>query len=197
MIRSTIKLAFIGLVVFMTACASSHSVTRVNPDNEIDLSGRWNDVDSKQTAEELIKEVLNGHWLANFSRDNNNKKPVVIAGMVLNKSHEHIEAETFVKDIEKEFIRSQRVRLVQGGEKRQEVRNERADQQTNASQSTMKKWGLEIGADYMMQGSINSIVDSYGKEKVVYYQIDLELTHLETNEVVWIGDKKLKKLIND
>ena len=52
--------------------------------------------------------------------------------------------------------------------------------------------GVGTGADFMLQGTINSIVDSYKKEKVVYYQIDLELTNLETNEVVWMGDKKIK-----
>ena len=62
---------------------------------------------------------------------------------------------------------------------------------------TAKKWGLELGADFMLQGTINSIVDSYKKEQVVYYQVDLELTNLETNEVVWMGDKKIKKQVSD
>lgn len=190
-----LSLVFVGLIL-MTSC-KTRQVTRVDPDKQIDLSGRWNDVDSKLVSEEMIKQVLNEVWLENFMRDHDGAKPVVIAGMITNKSHEHIEAETFIKDIEREFIKSQRVRLVQGGAKREEVRGERADQQTNSSVSTMKKWGLEIGADYMLQGSINSIVDSYKNDKVVYYQIDLELTHIQTNEVVWIGDKKLKKVVNN
>ena len=61
----------------------------------------------------------------------------------------------------------------------------------------MKQWGLEIGADYMLQGSINSIMDAYKRKKVIYYQIDMELTNLETNEVVWIGDKKIKKFVKN
>jgi hypothetical protein len=61
----------------------------------------------------------------------------------------------------------------------------------------MKQWGLEIGADYMLQGSINSIMDAYKREKVIYYQIDSELTNMETNEVVWIGDKKIKKFVKN
>ena len=87
--------------------------------------------------------------------------------------------------------------MVQGGEKRDAVRGERADQQDNSSVSNMKKWGLEVGADYMMQGSINSIVDALDRKKVVYYQIDLELTNMETNEIVWIGDKKIKKFVKN
>jgi PBP1b-binding outer membrane lipoprotein LpoB len=48
-----------------------------------------------------------------------------------------------------------------------------------------------------MQGSINSIVDALDRKKVVYYQIDLELTHMQTNEIVWIGDKKIKKMVKN
>ena len=61
----------------------------------------------------------------------------------------------------------------------------------------MKQFGLEQGADFMLQGSINSIVDSHKKKKVVYYQVNLELTNLQTNEVVWIGDKKIAKYVKN
>jgi PBP1b-binding outer membrane lipoprotein LpoB len=112
-------------------------------------------------------------------------------------SHEHIDAETFIKDLEKAFLQSDKVRLVQGGKKREELRAEKADQQSNASQSSMKKFGLEAGADFILQGSINSIVDAFKRNKVVEYQVDLELTNIQTNEVVWIGDKKITKTVKN
>ncbi|RYE57220.1 MAG: penicillin-binding protein activator LpoB, partial [Sphingobacteriales bacterium] len=87
--------------------------------------------------------------------------------------------------------------LVQGGKKREELRAEKADQQDNSTVSTMKKFGLENGADYILQGSINSIVDSHKRNKVVYYQVNLELTDIQTNEVVWIGDKKITKAVKN
>lgn len=183
------------LLVFLPSC--SRKVTRIDVEETRDLSGRWNDTDSRLVAEEVTDEALMGRWLNDFREDNGGERPTVIVGFVTNKSHEHIDAETFVNDIEKAFIRTQKVRLVQSGKKREELRAERADQQDNASQSTMKRWGLEIGADYIMQGSINSIVDAYKRQKIVYYQVDLELTDMETNEVVWIGDKKIKKYVKN
>lgn len=193
--KRIIVVTLIASALFTQSC--NRKVTRVNPDKQIDLSGRWNDVDSRLVAEEMIKQVLGEKWLGNFTKANPGKKPTVIVGFVKNQSHEHIEAETFIKDVERAFINSGQVTLVQGGEKRKEVRGERADQQDNASQSTMKKWGLEIGADFMMQGSINSIVDSYKRDKVVFYKINLELTNIQTNEIVWIGDKELKKTVKN
>jgi penicillin-binding protein activator len=188
-------IALLVLITSLTAC--SRKVTRISENTQIDLSGRWNNTDSRLTAEEMIKVCHEGKWLGTHLEKNPGKKPVVIVGFVQNKSHEHIEAETFILDLEKSFINQGLVKLVQGGEKRNQIRAERADQQENASQSTLKKFGLEMGADYMLQGDINSIMDSYKRKKVVYYQINLQLTDLQTNEVVWIGDKKITKFITN
>jgi uncharacterized protein (TIGR02722 family) len=181
----------------MFSCTPQHQVQRVSHEQQIDLSGRWNDTDSWKTAQNIINQILNDRWIRDYNQKNEGQRPKVIVGLIKNKSHEHIATGTFIKDIEKAFIRTRSVRLIQGGEKREELRYERQDQQDYASPSTMKKWGRELGADYMLQGTINSIVDSYQNQKVIYYQIDLELTDLETNEVLWIGDEKIKKYVQN
>jgi len=186
--------AVILISVFTFSC--SHQVTRIEPTATPDINGSWNNTDSRLTAEEMIKQCLGEAWLANYN-DSKGKKPVVIVGMVANKSHEHIEAETFIKDLERTFINTAKVGLVQSGKKREELRAEKADQQSNASLSSMKKFGLENGADFILQGSINSIVDAFKRKKSVTYQINLELTNIETNEIVWIGEKKISKLVKN
>jgi len=182
------------LLLFISGCGTQ-KVTRVDTNSVIDLSGRWNDTDSRLVAEEMVNQVLNGAWLNNYTSAHEGEKPVVIVGLIYNRSHEHINSETFVKDVERAFINSGKVRLVQAGEKREELRRERAAQQDFASTETAKQWGKELGADFMMNGDINSIVDVYRQKQVVFYQVNLELTDLETSEIVWIGDKKLKKYI--
>ena len=187
----------LGIAVISTltlgSCAK-RTVTRVAPDKVIDLSGRWNETDARLASETLINQALGGDWLGNFTNEKQ-KKPVVIVGMVRNNSHEHMDTEIFTKDMERAFIKSSMIRLVAAGEKRTELRGERADQQDFSSAETMKKFGREMGADFMMQGTVKSIVDGYGKEKTTFWQIDLELTNIETNEIVWIGDYKGKKYI--
>ena len=191
---------FIGtLVVFTIAILNgcgSRKIARLDPSETIDLSGRWNDSDSRLVSEEMIGDLLTSAWIPRYLKAND-KRPVIVVGLVENKSHEHINSETFIKDVEKAVIRDGNIRLVVAGEKRNELRKERAEQQDYASPETTKKWGKELGADFILQGTINSIVDSYKKQKVVTYQIDLQLTNIETNEVVWMGDKKIKKQITD
>jgi len=192
--KTSVFSATFCLLLILVSCNTSKKVTRVDDKEQIDLSGRWNDTDSRLVSEEMVKDGLARTWLTDFI-EAKGKKPAVIVGIVKNKSSEHINTETFIKDIEREFINSGKVKIIQGGEAREELRNERADQQDFASKSTTKKWGMEKGADYILQGTVNSITDANTKEKVVYYQIDLELTDLESNEKVWIGTKKIKKVV--
>lgn len=189
-------IAILAIVAMLQSCGT-RKVERIDTEEIIDLSGRWNDTDSRMVAGAMVEQVLEGNWLQNFRENNNGDRPVVIVGLVYNKSHEHIEAETFIKDVERAFINSGKVRLVQAGDKREELRSERAAQQEFASPETVKAWGQELGADFMMNGDINSTVDTYKKERVNYYQVNLELTDMETSEIVWIGDKKIRKYIKN
>ena len=168
----------------------------MDPNQVTDISGRWNDTDAKLVAEEMIKDVLERPWRSNFETKNQ-KKPTVIIGQVRNKTSEHIDAAVFIKNMERNFINSGTVSVVQSGAERIELRDERNDQQQFSSEETRKKWGKEKGADFMLNGVILSITDEYKKQKTVKYQINLELTDLETNEKVWIGEKEIKKYIRN
>ncbi len=182
-------------VSFILSCAGpTRQVSRIQADETTDISGRWNDTDSRLTAEAMVSDVLSKPWLSDFKQANGSK-PVVIVGSIRNKSSEHIPVDAFIKDIEKELINSGQVSFVAGKEQRTEIREERLDQQSHASLETAKQLANETGADFMLQGTINSIVDSFEGRRAVYYQVDLELIDLEKNTKVWIGDKKIKKMI--
>ena len=191
--RLTIFAIVFGIVAF-SGCSASKQVTRVDADTTIDLSGRWNDTDSRMVADEIIGDCLSHPWI-NDHGINAGGKPVVIVGGIRNKSMEHIPVATFITDIERAFINSGKVRTVSTASERGEIREERADQGEFAALETVKRMGRELGADYMMTGEINTIEDREGGDQVVFYQTDLTLTNIETNEKIWIGNKKIKKFI--
>jgi hypothetical protein len=189
-------LALLVAMFVMAGCGSSgKTVTRVGADSTFDLSGDWNDTDSRLVAEEMIKDVLNRPWLPNFQMANK-KEPNVIVGTVRNRTSEHIPTTTFIKNLERELLNSGKVIFVANKEERQEVREERADQQENASRESMKRFQQETGADFLLRGDITSIIDKEGGDAVKYYQVNLELVNIETNQKAWIGEKKIKKLVS-
>jgi uncharacterized protein (TIGR02722 family) len=143
----------------------------------------------------MIQDCLSRPWKARHWEEKK-KRPAVIVGRIRNKTSEHISVGTFIGDIERAFINSGEVEMVASSEEREQIREERADQQQFSSEDTMKKWGMEKGADYMLSGVINSIEDQEKGERVVFYQIDLNLIDLESNSKVWQGQKKIKKYIS-
>jgi uncharacterized protein (TIGR02722 family) len=176
-------------------CGSTRQVTRVSSDTQIDLSGRWNDTDSQMVAEAMISDVLRRPWLGDFLSENNNRKPVLIVGEVRNRSRDQIETLVFTKSLERELVNSGKVRFVAGQEERAAVRGERLDQQLEASAESVKRLGQELGADFYLQGVITSQTDAVEGQRVVFYKVNLELINIETMDKVWIGDKEIKKVI--
>lgn len=188
--------AFLAAAVLCAACGSNPKVDRIEPDTVTDLSGDWNDTDSRLVAEEMIQDSLSHPWLANFTRSRK-KPPVVIVGEVRNLSHEHINIGTFVNDIERALINSGRVEFVASRDERGEIRDERLDQDIHAREDTRKAAGQEIGADFMLKGTINTIIDAVDKKQTRYYQVDLTLISMADNRKVWTGQKKIKKAIKN
>jgi penicillin-binding protein activator len=178
----------------LTVGCATVKVDRMEVDETRDLSGRWNDTDSRLVSEEMSGDVLNRPWLGTY-RNNNRRNPVVIVGTVRNRSDEHINVRTFVKDLERALINSGEVAFVASADERGELRSERKDQAAHASEATAKEEGREIGADFMLQGSINTITDRVKGQEIRYYQINLELVDIESNRKAWIGEKKIKKYI--
>jgi uncharacterized protein (TIGR02722 family) len=184
----------LALAIVPVACGGKR-VSRIDPTSVTDLSGRWNDTDSRLVANQLITESLNGPWARRYSETHGGSAPVVIVGTFDNRTLEHIATGTFVKDLERAFINSGAVRVVASKEERSEVRDEKKDQQENASADTRARMAQETGAKYLLQGVIEAIADSEGREKVVFYQVDATLIDLESNEKVWTGQHKIKKYI--
>ena len=182
------------LLAFVAGCSTT-KVKRIEGDEVIDFSGRWNDTDSRLTAKEMIDDSLQQPWLTEF-RDKNSRPPVVIVGTITNKSHEHINAELFTKDLERSLLRSGRVKFVASRQERGEIREEREDQHKGyTSKETRQRIGQETGADYMIIGSINSITDNTKGRFLVLYEVNMEMIDLETNEKVWIGQKDIRKVV--
>lgn len=188
------RLAALMALALVLATGCSTQVTRMEVAEVKDLSGAWNDTDSQQVSEEMIKDVLNRTWLSEFTRTQN-RPPAVIVGEVSNLSHEHINVNTFVADMERALINSDKVQFVASSTERQEIRGERKDQDIHASEATRKAMGQEKGADFMLKGTINTIIDAADKTQLRYYQVDLTLISLVDNRKVWVGQKKIKKLV--
>jgi penicillin-binding protein activator len=197
MLRSHPRTLIAGLavaVLTLSGCANRR-VERIDPNSVTDLSGRWNDADSRLVANALITQSLEATWARDYAAANGGTAPTVIVGQIRNRTMEHIPIGTFVRDLERAYVQTGVVRLVASAEEREEIREERADQQTNASAETRARMAREMGARFMLQGDVQAIEDTEGRERIVFYQVDVTLIDLETNVRTWMGQHKIKKYI--
>lgn len=185
-----IAIALLSSTLLLSGCGSTQ-VKRIDATEEVALSDRWNAKDSQIVADEMIGDMLSFPWASSFQSEQG-RKPTVIIQRISNKSHEHIAIDTFVNDIKRAVIRSARADFVAGGQERSAVRAERQDQELNAAQAVAM--GEEQAADFALSGSINSIVDQVGNNRVTFYQVDMKLINMRTNVEVWNGQKKIQKV---
>ena len=190
--KLTLIMLVAALAVPQVGCATK-TVSRVEAGSVTDLSGRWNDTDSRLVANALIEQSLTTPWAMRFMQQNGGEMPTVIVGEFRNRTMEHIATGTFTRDLENAFVNSGAVRVVASVEERAEIRAERDDQQDNARAGTRAQQSNEIGANFMLQGDIQAIEDQEGGEKVVFYQVDATLIDLESNAKTWVGQHKIKK----
>lgn len=190
--------ALLLAVLAFAAAGCSRNVTRIAPEQAVDLSGDWNDVDSRLVAQEMIRQSFagegDGNWAARYTRAHG-ERPTVIVGSIRNRSMEHVPVGTFVRDLERAYINSGLVEVVASAPEREEVRDERYDQQEHAAANTRSRLSMENGADYLLQGDIQSIEDREGGKSIVFYQVDLALVDVQSNAKIWVGQHKIKKFV--
>ncbi|HNW43966.1 MAG TPA: penicillin-binding protein activator LpoB [Elusimicrobiales bacterium] len=182
------------LALPLLAGCGGTQVKRIDTAAVVDISGKWNDTDSRLTAEELIADCLSRPWISAASGPAG-ENPSVIVGTVRNDSSEHLNTGVFTEDLQRALINSGRVNFVASKAERGEVRDERLDQDTNASEETKKAHGQETGADFMLSGNISTIEDKEGGKSVILYQVNMKLLNMKTNQISWSGQKKIKKSV--
>jgi uncharacterized protein (TIGR02722 family) len=190
----SLVILLVGFVLILTGCTSP-KVIREDVNKPIDISGRWNDTDARMVADEMINECLSGLWINEFNKSSGHT-PTVIVGTIQNNSYEHINPDVFISELQKALINSGKVSFVANKNERGEIRDERADQQMgNTNPATITSKGMETGADFMLRGSINAVEDAVKGRYVMFYQVNIELIDLKTNQKRWIGQKEIKKRV--
>ena len=183
-------------LLFVSFACSQRTVNRIAPAEEINLSGRWNDTDSRLVANKLTTDFLASEKFKEYAMVLG-KKPAIILGTIRNKTSEHIDASNYVKKFELAIYHSGVAELVESDEQRDKLRLERVQQQDFSDPSTMAEWGKEVGANLMLFGEMTSETDVYNNRRVVNYQTTLFLTDMETNKRIWYGQHEIKKFIKN
>ncbi len=181
-------------VLSVTGCTPSFEGEYSDPNTTEIVDDRWNDADARKTSEILIGSMLEKPWLNEFKGKHNGEKPVVLVADIANRTDEHIETKAIGEGIRDELINSGKIRFVDGDRRKQILEEMRYQNESGmVSKQSAKKKGNQTGADFMLSGTLTSIVNEEKGRKNVVYQTILQLTDLETTEMVWSQKYQIKK----
>ncbi len=190
-------LAAVVVALVLTAGCGGTKVENVDPSVEGYVSGRWNDSDARAVADDLIPQCMKSPWLPEFRGQHGETRPRIVIGDIENNTSEHINKDVFMNELQRVLINSGVIRFVADPEVRETLMKEvqwQAEMAKGGGVAPDVERGVS-GADFMMMGSVNSIVDQAGKKAIVFYQVDLWLTDLRTWEKVWFGTAQRKHLV--
>lgn len=157
-------------------------------EKENNLNDLWSETDMQKVVADLVASMVNHREISNADRP-----PIVMVTKLQNKTSEHIDTQSIMDMVRVELSRGGRVSFVDK-EAREDVAAEYEYQGSGMmSEETKKGKGGQIGADYIINGRLDSIVQEAGKNKTVYYKVTLNLTNLKKNLIVWTDYKQIRK----
>lgn len=191
--------ALAALALGLGACQPTRrEVSRVPAETPVDVDYRFNDVDARQVWQGMVNDATFRGWLDRWTQENG-RRPVILIGSIKNNTQDYINTKLFTRNFEREMLNSGRVRVAAARDDRGELRDERLQGQEWNSPATRKIMKNELGADLMLLGDINDMQDRSldGRTVVKYFQVNFDLTDIETNEKAWIGNVEIKKVSTD
>lgn len=182
----TVALAFLAL----TSCGPKAFVKGeyddVNRENL--LNDQWSETDMQKAVQDLVASLMNSAAIAQAK-----KMPIVMVANLQNKTSEHIDTQSIMDMVRVELMKSGKVGFIDK-EARQDIADEYNYQNSGmVSQETKKGPGGQVGADFMINGRLDSIVQEVGKDKSVYYKLTLNMTNIKSSMITWSDQKQIRK----
>lgn len=183
---------FATSLFFVGACTPAFEGEYSDPAKQEIVDDKWNETDAHKTAEHMIKKMIVGEWLKEF-RKLEGRRPVLILSDVENRTDEHLDVKELTESIRTEMINSQRVKFVSKALRDKMLEELKYQNSGAVNKETAKKKGRQVGADFLLAGSISSQVHTEGNLRTVSYKTNLNLTNIETAIIDWTDIYEIKK----
>jgi uncharacterized protein (TIGR02722 family) len=183
-----------GLVcVFGLVACGERQFTKGKYDENIEdpnlLNDRWSESDMQQAVKDLVASAV-----AHPSIGAAKRPPIVMVTRLQNKTSEIIDTQSITDMFTVELMQSGKVQFVDKAA-REDIAEEYDYQNSGmVNRETQKGKGGQVGADFVMNGRLDSIVQEVGKDKTVFYKLTMNLTNLKTGLIQWTNHKQMRKI---
>lgn len=180
-------ISLIVILLILPANLSAKPVSRIDAEKQKDLSGNWNDKDIRLVCETVIDDCIESNYIKKFSKKNG-RMPYVKLGTILNLSDEFIDTSIISTKFRNAIINSGELKFVASDSEVEALREEQLNQNDHVRLGDEAQIGNEKGADFMLQGTVKTVIDQNGKTIQKTYYVDVQLFDVESTEIVWTSE---------
>ena len=178
----------------MTGCAMFRASTQnVDVTQEKHMGADYDFSDMRNVSESVAAELMGSEFLAK-----NSTPPIFVIAGVENRTSSYVDTKGLTDKIRTSMIRANKGQFVNES-RREDLLKEQGYQAANATPETQAAVGRQLGAKYMISGSLMEMKDKspkqvrISKQKLRYYKLTMEVTDLETGLISWTTEQEFAR----
>ena len=183
-----------GSVALLTGCAAFRAQTRgVELDSADPMTERFDFTDLRQVTESFAHEL--GHSGLVTRHD---EAPILMIAGVQNRTSEYLDTKNLTDRLRTLLFQTGNVQFVNEA-RREDLLREQGYQAAHATPETQAAIGQQLGARYMLSGSLTEMADRSPRQVRVSrtvrrsYKLTLEVTDLETGLLAWTAEREFAR----
>lgn len=192
------SLGFIGVagiaISLSSGCAAFRmSTNSVDPSDGRHYNQNYDQTDLKELSTKITAQLLGSPFMVNQP-----KPPIMMIAPLANNTDEHIDTKSLTDKMRVTLLQSGQVRFI-NETRRKAIMDEQGFQAANVTPGQNVAIGQQLGVKYMLSGSFSKIEKKSGKQVRVskkyfsYYKLTMEVTDVETAELVWIAEHEIAR----
>jgi len=192
---NSVIIAFISVsIVLLNGCAMFR--IRVKDDDVSNLpafDAKYGAQDLRKLSMDVSDEIANSSFIKSQEGD-----PIMIIYGIQPRTTTFIDTQALTDRIRTTLIQTSNLRFV-NRTRRDELMKEQGYQAANVTEASQVAIGKQLGAKYMLTGALVEMKKETGrqvrvsKSELVYYQLTVDITDLETGLISWSTQKEFAR----
>lgn len=184
----------IALSTLLSGCAAFRAqTTQVDVDSADPMRERFDFTDLRSITESFANELGHSPFITNHD-----DAPIMMIAGVQNRTSDYLDTKNLTDRLRTLLFQTGNVQFVNEA-RREDLLREQGYQAAQATPETQAGIGQQLGARYMMSGSLTEMSDRSPRQARVsktvrrYYKLTLEVTDLETGLLAWTAEREFAR----
>jgi len=192
--QRAISAGLIGVALLGSGCAAFRSkTTDVDVDDMGHMKAHYDATDMRNITQSVVDDMIASAFLAQQP-----EAPIMVMAGVENRTSQYVDTKNLTDRMRTLLINSQEVNFINAA-RRDDLLKEQGYQTANVTPGQAAAVGQQLGAKYMITGSLTEMKRTQPREvrvsktEVRYYKLTIEVTDVTTGLIKWTTEEEFAR----